>query len=139
MVLLQDAFATHDPAARGRMFETLASDIVVNDAAGKVLVLDRFSLKGKDLGGDASPVGRWPVVSSFMLLGPSNRLPDRARLKAIEQVAGAIVGISGLPNGAGWCVRCLAENAIAARAVSESMFSACVAAAFGIAPAARRK
>lgn len=139
VVLLQDAFATHDPLAGGRMFDRLASDIIVTDATGKVLVLDRFSLKGTDLGGDASPVGRWPVVSSFMLLGPPNRLPDRTRLAETEQVAGAVVGISSLPNAAGWCVRCLAENAIAARAVSENILNACVTAAFGIAPAPRRK
>lgn len=139
VVVLQDAFAFHDPAAGKRMFDTLASDIVVTDAADKVLVLDRFSLQGRELAGDASPVGRWQVVSSFMLLGPVNRLPDRTRLGAIEQVPGAIAGISNLPNAAGWCVRCLAENAIAARAVSESIFNVSVTAAFGIAPAPRRK
>jgi urease accessory protein len=139
VVLLQDAFATHDPADGGRMFDTLASDIVVTDGTGKTLVLDRFSLRGTELGGDAAPVGRWRVVSSFMLLGPVDRLPDRERLAPIEQVAGAIVGISSLPNAAGWCVRCLADNAIAARAVSDRIFNVCVMAAFGIAPAPRRK
>jgi urease accessory protein len=139
VVLLQDAFATHDPMAHCRMFDTLASDMVVTDDTGKVLVMDRFSLKGTELAGDASPVGSWPVVSSFMLLGPPNRLPDRARLTEIEPVAGAIVGISSLPNAAGWCIRCLAENAIAARAVSEGILNTGVTAAFGIAPAPRRK
>ena len=139
VVLLQDAFTTHDPADGCREFDTLASDIIVTGDTGKVLVLDRFGLSGVALGGHASPVGRWRVVSSFMLLGPADRLPDREQLWAIGQVVGAIVGISSLPNAAGWCVRCLADNAIAAHAVSESIFNASVMAAFGIAPAPRRK
>ncbi|SFU18970.1 urease accessory protein UreD [Mesorhizobium sp. YR577] len=139
VVLLQDAFATHDPAARDRMFDTLASDIVVSDARGRTLVLDRSSLKGAALAGDASPVGAWTVCASFMLLGPAGRLPGSDQLAAAGEVAGAIVGVSSLPNAAGWCVRCLAQHAIAARAVSDGIFNACVAAAFGVAPAPRRK
>jgi len=139
VVLLQDAFAAHDPAGLERPFDILASDIAVTDTLGKTLVLDRFGLTGAALVGDGSPVGRWRVVTSFMLLGPQDRLPDRQRLDPVGQVVGAIVGISSLPNFAGWCVRCLAENAIAARAVSDRIFNACVIAAFGNAPAPRRK
>jgi urease accessory protein len=139
VLLLADAFALHDPLGAARPFDRLASEVVVRDAAGRLLLRDCFRVTGEALVGPSSPVGGWRVVSSFLLLGDPARLPVREDLAAPAPDGRAVVGVSALPNGAGWGVRCLAADAVAARRIAELLFSISVRAAFGSAPAPRRK
>lgn len=159
VLLLSDAFALHDPEGRGRAFARLKAKVDIRDADGRLLVRDNFDiagfdiagpdlagpdlagpdLTGSDLAGTASPIGDWKVVSSFMLLGAPERLPTANELAALGRAERGVVGITALPNGAGWGVRCLAADAIAARHIAESLFACAVAAAFGQQPVPRRK
>ena len=149
VLLLSDAFALHDPEGRGRAFARLKAKVDIRDADGRLLVRDNFDiagldiagpdLAGADLAGTASPIGGWKVVSSFMLLGAPDRLPTANELAALGKGERQVMGITALPNGAGWGVRCLAADAIAARNIAESLFACAVAAAFGQQPVPRRK
>lgn len=138
VVFFCDAFATHDPQAEGRRFDRLGADISVRDIGGRLVARDCFHLESKALSGRASPMGRWQVAANYLLLGPPSRLPSDLALQG-SPAAGAILGVSPLPNAAGWGVRCLAGDAVAARAVSDWLFSQCCKAAFGQAPMPRRK
>ena len=138
VVFLCDAFATHDPRAEGRRFDRLGADILIRDLGGRLLARDCFQLAGAALGGRASPMGSWSVAANYLLLGPPARLPAERALRD-SPVPDAILGVSALPNAAGWGVRCLARDAVAARAVSDWLFSHCCQAAFGQAPMPRRK
>ncbi|MFZ5675610.1 MAG: urease accessory protein UreD [Pseudomonadota bacterium] len=137
VLMLADTFALHDPQAQGRPFDQLNSAISIHDDEDRLLVRDCFRIQGSDLVGAASPVGQWHIVSNFLLLGPSARLPGRETLTGLDP--GAVLGVSPLAHGAGWGLRCLAADAVSARRVAEMLFSACVLAAFGQAPARRRK
>lgn len=139
VLLLADAFALHDPQGAARPFDRLTSDVVVRDAGGRLLLRDCFRVAGEALASSASPIGGWRVVSSFLLLGEPARLPAREELVGLAGDDWAVAGVSALPNGAGWGVRCLAADAVAARRVAELLFTACVLAAFGSVPARRRK
>lgn len=139
VLLLSDAFAGHDPKGLSRPFERLESEVTIRDEGGRLLVHDSFCLPGASLDGPASPTGAWRVVSSHLLVGDKARLPRRSDLDALAKGGRSLVGVSELANGAGWGIRCLAADAVAAGRFSESLFSLAVRAAFGEAPAPRRK
>jgi urease accessory protein len=139
VLLLSDAFTSHDPEQRDRRFDEIASIVRVEDHAGRLLVREAFRVTGEALAGAASPTGRRRIVSTFMLVGERSRLPPRASLVEIGSPAAAVCGVTELPNGAGYAVRCVADDAISGRAVSEKLFSLSVEAAFGALPAPRRK
>lgn len=139
-LLLSDAFAYHDPQHIDRPFAQLHSDIVVRDSDGRLLTRDCFKIDGASLSGPASPTGDWRVVQSFLLLGDQSRLPTHDDLlAAVGKTERSATGVSALPNDAGWGVRSLAADAVAARHVAELLFTATVQAAFRCAPAPRRK
>ena len=139
VLFLSDAFTCHDPEGRLRPFDRVGADVVIRDAAGRLLVRDNLEVTGAQLAGPASPIGDWKVVSSFMLLGDPTRLPVAETLVALNHLSVAVLGVTPLANGAGWGIRCLAADAIAARAIAESLFGLAVAAALGTQPAPRRK
>jgi urease accessory protein len=139
VLFLSDAFACHDPEGRSRRFARLSSDVVIRDSGGRLLVRDNLEVSGAQLAGPASPIGLWSVVSTFMLLGDSARLPIAEALVALNRPSAAITGVTALANGAGWGVRCLAIDAIAARGMAQSLFALAIGAAFGQQPAPRRK
>ncbi len=139
VLLLADSFALHDPLAKSRPFDRFASDVVISDALGRMLVRDSFHLIGETLNGAASPLGNWPIFASFLLLGDPRRLPIREELVSVTRSDRAIAGVTSLPNAAGLGIRCLAADAVALRRVGELIFSTCVRAALGCPPAPRRK
>lgn len=139
VLLLSDAFALHDPEGRGRPFERLGARVDIRDSAGRLLVRDNLDIAGVHLAGPGSPIGDWKVVSNFMLLGAPDRLPTAEDLAVLGQPERQVAGVTRLPNGAGWGVRCLAADAIAARGIAESLFALAVVAAFGQQPMPRRK
>lgn len=139
VLLLADAFACHDPAARARAFERFDGDVALRDPSGRLLVRDRFTVSGEAFAATPSPVGRWPVVANYLLAGDAARLPDRRTLEQAGEMDGLVAGVSALPNGAGWGVRALAADAIAVRRFAERLFVLSVEAAFGTTPMPRRK
>jgi urease accessory protein len=139
VLLLTDAFACHDPSGQRRLFERLDSDVSLRDRSGKLLVRDSFAITGAALAKSASPIGSWRAVSNFMLAGAPARFPAREALDGLCAMEGLVAGVTELPNKAGWGIRCLAADAIAARGFAERLFALCVKAAFGVLPAPRRK
>ncbi len=140
ILLLADAIAQHDPKAASHPFDTYVSNVTIRDAGGQRLLSDCQRITGAALATAASPIGKWSVASNFMLLGDPSRLPPRNELREILATVGNVVaGVSELPNNAGLGVRCLAQNAVAAREVAEQLFSVCVRTALGHFPAPRRK
>lgn len=138
--LLADAFARHDPKITSHPFDAYVSDVSVRDADNRLLARDFQRITGAALATAASPIGHWSVVSNFLLLGDLKRLPPRDDLRdLLSDIHEAAVGISELPNGAGWGVRCLAGDAVAAREVADLLFTTCVRSALGKAPVPRRK
>ena len=111
----------------------------LHPTTGRLLARECFRISGPDLVGPASPIGRWRIVVNFLMLGPPFRLPRREQLAGPDHGPGAVIGVSAAANGAGWGVRCLAVDAVAARRVAETMFSSCVHSALGQLPAMRRK
>lgn len=138
-VLLTESFDRHDPTASNKIFDQICSHMDVRNDAGKLLLRDRFALKGADLVSQSSPVGPWRIVTNGLILGDLSRLPSLANLNDIGQTEGAILGVSSLPNGAGWGVRCLAKSATASRSVCDQLLRICAEAALGASPALRRK
>lgn len=145
VLLLADAFACHDPLAsvdpsgQQRPFDRLDSDVMLRDQSGRLLVRDSFAITGAALAASASPIGSWRVVSNYMLAGDLARLPSRESLGELCNMARLVAGVTELPNRAGWGIRCLSADAIAARAFAERLFALSVEAAFGVLPAPRRK
>lgn len=139
VLLLTDAFACHDPVGQQRLFDQLDSDVLLRDQSGKLLVRDSFTINGAALATSASPIGSWSVVSNYMLAGEPERLPHREALDELCGMAGLAAGVTELPNKAGWGIRCLSADAVAARSFAERLFSLSVKAAFGVLPEPRRK
>jgi urease accessory protein len=145
VLLLADAFACHDPLAnldttgQQRLFDRLDSDVMLRDRSGRLLARDSFAITGAALATSASPIGCWRVVSSYMLAGDPARLPRRESLDELCGMERLVAGVTELPNRAGWGIRCLSADAIAARTFAERLFALSVEAAFGALPAPRRK
>lgn len=145
VLILSDTFARHDPhaggdrPAPGRAFQAYESDIVIRDLQGRLLVRDFSAVAGTELTSGHSPVGEWSVVSNFILVGDRARLPTFEALSQLATCPGFIAGVTELPNRAGWGVRCLAKDSVAARAHADGLFGLSVRAAFGEAPSPRRK
>ena len=139
VMFLCDAFTTHDPRAEGRRFDQLSSDVVIRNSSGRLVVRDSFRLGGDALCSQTSPMGRWQVMASYLVLAPPARLPSQADLQCSQVEGRSIIGVSALPNAAGWGIRCLAADAIAARKATDRLFSLCCQAAFGHSPMPRRK
>lgn len=139
VLFLSDAFACHDPKEQSRAFHQLSSDIRIEDQHGRLVLRDSFRISGQALGSVISPIGDWHFVANFMLIGDYARLPQRNALTQLFSSPDVVTGLTELPNGAGWGVRCLAGSAISAHAVSSRLFALSVEAAFGVSPAQRRK
>lgn len=138
-VLLTESFDRHDPTASNKVFDRISSHMDVRDEAGKLLLRDLFSVDGVDLVSKSSPAGTWRIVTNGLILGDLGCLPSPASLNDIGRTKGAILGVSSLPNGAGWGVRCLAKSATAARSVCDQLLHICAESALGAVPALRRK
>lgn len=139
VMFLCDAFTTHDPRAEGRRFDQLSSDVVIRNSSGRLVVRDSFRLGGDALCSQTSPMGRWQVMASYLVLAPPARLPSQADLQCSQVEGRSIIGVSVLPNAVGLGIRCLAADAIAARKATDRLFLLCCQAAFGHSPMPRRK
>jgi urease accessory protein len=141
VLLLADAFTSYDPKALSRPFDQLDSDVMIRDDTGRLLVRDSFQMSGAALRGPASPIGDWRVVSNYLLVGERARLPRHGLLGDLAAEAGdhIVAGVTELANGAGWGLRCLAADAVAAAGFGERLFSLAVRAALGQTPVLRRK
>jgi urease accessory protein len=154
-VMLWDGVVSHDPGARGRMFDWLFSELVVSDPLGVVLACDRYRLEGEAFG-RSQPGGMhgYACQGSFLVLQrsvPQRQMVDavRAALPAGENVyAGATrlpagenvyAGATRLPADCGTWVRVLARDAVGLREALRCAWYAARKTLTGNEPAHRRK
>ncbi|WP_257164989.1 urease accessory protein UreD [Bradyrhizobium sp. SRS-191] len=109
VALITDAFTMHDPAAQGRLFRELDSELIVRRQGEEPLLIDRMHLRGPA----AAPFqGRRAFGSAVLMLPQAH---DRAALR--QRLADAFAAIddlyaaaSLLPDKAGIGVRLAARE-----------------------------
>ena len=141
-VLLGEALVLHDPDLSGQVFDSYASETLVHDAAGNLLVRDRFLIEGHTLQSKRPGInGRYQAQGSFFALTASDPAPAllAALRQAIEPIPGIYAAASALPNGAGAWMRLLAEDAIGLRQAIQAAWVAMRIKFTGLTPASKRK
>ncbi len=137
-LLFSEAFLTHDPEGRGRPPKRFLSEVIVEDTAGRRLLIDRFVLgaEGRAFGGQD-----WmPCQASFIALpkAPFGRLLER--LRAQQDETGALyLGCSSFAGERGLFVRLLAENGATLTRALAMLWQSVREELFEIPPVPRRK
>ena len=137
--ILADGFATHDPGQDGAPFGTLRTELCVRDASGRLLVWDRGGIDGLQFVSAASPLGPYRAMGSVVGLGIRRSDIDVAALMKPLDALECRVGASGLPNGCGIAVRCLAPTGGQLARGMSHVFAAVFEAWTGHAPLPLRK
>lgn len=140
--LVSDCFLQHDPEGRGNRSVNYLSEIVVEDASGQALAIDRLHIDGSILGRNLPGVtGCFAAQGSFVVArrSESNDLL-LAGLRNIDvDYAEAFLGATQLPNSAGVLVRLLAADGAALRRVMHLVWCSVRCALSGHPPVERRK
>lgn len=112
-VVLFDAFLAHDPEGKGRMFDRMVSDVVIEDETGRPTAIDRFEARGSDFSSPSVGVtGGYACHGTIIAYSPGHaaeRLLDASR-RAAGDVGGASVGSSLLPGARGVWARVMASD-----------------------------
>jgi urease accessory protein len=141
-VLVSDSFMGHDPHGMGGLPESYESEIVIEDASGRKLAIDRLRL--------ASHVfqeRRPGIMGAFNAHGTllmATRNPPAAALQTAGRVLDldyreAAIGVSALPNSAGIVFRVLAQDGAALKHAMYACWGSARLALARAAPAVRRK
>jgi urease accessory protein len=143
IAVVSDSFLQHDPNGSGGTFTAYLSEIVIEDADGAALAIDRLNIDGLAFqSGRPGISGAYAAQGTMIVAGLD--LPAAAILAALRAIgrdgdAEAAVGASQLPNSAGVLVRVLAADGVALRRAMHLAWSAVRSALTGAAPAERRK
>ena len=140
--IVGESFLHHDPTGRHRFFDWFHSEFSVLDAAGELLVLDRFRLMGTELGGDETgAMGSYRGHGWLAAIGKDcgGARPLEALRAALAEIPGIYAGSSELPNGAGCWLRILAADGAALRQAMQTGWRALRRNLTGVEPAIRRK
>ncbi len=132
-----DGFSSHDPQELGRPFASYSSEMMVRTRDGRILVAERGTLDGDQLGRPASPLGPFRAAGIVVLLNAA--LNDPAPLQRRLSDMRCMSGISPLPNGAGTALRVLAHDAGSLASGLAAACFACFEQVTGVPPAPRRK
>ncbi len=141
-VLMWDSFLNHDPAAEGKRFARLTSELRVERPDRTLVALDRFELNGEDLSiGTARPGERFDAHGTLVCLSPL--LPAADLLAALNRRRDALstvyFGASTLPGEAGVWSRMLARDPVALRDAMHQSWCALREALVGREPRPRPK
>jgi len=137
-VIITDGLALHDPGAgRGEPFALFSSELVVTDASGRRLLVDRLRVSGNEFD-RLAPHGTQRMAGSVFALG---RFPavSPADLEAAVVATGSYAGATRLPNEAGLAVRMLAPDGVALARGLTRAWEILFAGLFGALPGRRRK
>lgn len=139
--VVSDAFLRHDPDGREEMFSAYSAQIVIENASGETLAIDRLKIDGASRQSRPGILGAYNAQGT-LVIACSDRLPisvrdelQKIRLDPIE----AAIGFTQLPKSAGFLVRILAADGAA---LKRAMHAAWCAARFvlkGSLPLERRK
>jgi urease accessory protein len=128
VVMAWDAIVPHDPDGNGGAFDWIASDLCVQDPAGRVLARDRYLLDGTLLArGIPGVTGPFRCQGAFMVV--QRQVPQAALVAtlraALPAARGLYAGASSLPSDCGAWVRVLAADALLLRdALQRAWYSA---------------
>jgi urease accessory protein len=142
VALVSDAFLQHDPAGQDGTFDAYRSAIVIENAAGATLAIDRLKVDGEAFRDDCPGVAR-SFVAQGMLIVAGLEIPWRELLGEVRTIkpdrTAATIGASQLPNSAGVLIRVLAADGAALKQVLHEVWCAARTVLKGTRPAARRK
>ncbi len=140
--VVADAFLLHDPARNGGVFASYASEITITGAEGRILAIDRLGIEGTLFAAGYPGVnGRYQAQATLIVAQPGG-LPKAAgetfeRLPRISE--SAKIGISLLPNSAGFLLRVLAADGASLSRTMQACWAAARFALNGSYPTKRRK
>lgn len=104
VALVSDSFLSHDPGGQGEMFSRYLSEIVVENAAGEALAIDRLRVEGSAFR-ESCPGISGPYTAQGTMIVAGLALPSRAVAEALRGIAldrnEAAIGASELPQSAG--------------------------------------
>ncbi len=140
--LVSDGFLQHDPDGAGNTLVNYGSEIVIEDASGEVLAIDRLRIHGNILGQNIPGVtGVFAAQSTFVVAWRSESYD--ALLSALRDIRfdprEAVLGCTRLPNSAGILVRLLAADGAALRRAQHLVWCSIRSVLKGDFPAERRK
>ncbi len=140
-VICADAFLTHDPEGRDRIFDRLDSRLEVEDMEGRLLARDRFVLTGKmHLQRVARESRHAALATLFVLTGNDDPGPILGAVRsALAALPEAYAGASLLPNDCGLWARILTPDGASLRTAMHAAWAAAREAITGACPQVRRK
>jgi urease accessory protein len=137
VLLLADGFAMHDPQLAGRVFASFSNGLRILRPDGRVLMLDRGSIKGEQARNGA--LGDMAAAASVVMIASPEELPTIESLGSAVDRCGCLSGTSPGPNNAGLVMRLLAPDGGTLARGLEAAFHIAGQAALGCGLARRRK
>lgn len=139
VLLIADGFATHCPPRSQGVFRRYSSELRIERPDGRLLVLDRGALRGRDLQGAFDALGGARAAASIIVIAPTQRLPLAEEIEAAADRAGCFAGVSVAPNDAGLVVRMTAPDGGGLTRGITAAFDSITQSVFGAVLAPRRK
>jgi urease accessory protein len=141
-VIVGDAFLAHDPAGRGRSFDSLAGETILRRPGAPPFARDRFEVTGAFVERAWRRLVPHPCAAQGSLWvcapGSSTALAETLQ-HALDRVAGLHAGASTLPDGAGAVARLLARDALSLGDGFRAAWRALRGALIGGPPPSRRR
>lgn len=142
VAVVSDSFLCHDPAGRAETFSAYFSEIVIENAAGKALAVDRLKINGQAFR-DSCPgtSGSFAAQGTMIIAGldfASRAVADELQKIKLNRDE-AVIGSSQLPKSAGILVRVLTKDGSSLKRVLHMAWCAARLSLKGSPPAVRRK
>ena len=141
-VLVSDSFLMHDPQALGAVPDFYGSEIVVEDAMGRPLAIDRLRLDTSSQQRRVIGItGNFGAQGTVLVVCDGTRIQDILNFgrQLSFDYSDAAVGLSALPNGVGLYFRCLAHDGAALKSIMQAIWNCVRLALKGDVPPRRRK
>jgi urease accessory protein len=142
IALVSDSFLSHDPTGRNETFSAYFNEIVIEDAAGEALAIDRLKVDGQAFRESRPGIsGSFAAQGTMIIAGldfASSAVADELQKIKLDRDE-AVIGSSQLPKSAGILVRVLAKDGSALKRVMHMVWCAVRFSLKGSLPAARRK
>lgn len=120
-VVMLDSFLAHDPQGLDERFERFDNEVIIQNAAGAPLAIDRFSISGERFAsGNLASMGRYRCHASLMVYSNRADLPgliDGCR-RILANSDACLGGVSELPDQCGVGIRVLATHGAALKSAT---------------------
>ena len=142
IALVSDSFLQHDPTGRDGAFSTYFSEIIIENALGEALAIDRLQIDGWAFQASCPGISGSFAAQGILVLAGLDLSPRAIshELQKIKLAYGeAAIGSSQLPKSAGMLVRVLAADGAALKRAMHMVWCAARVALKGSLPVERRK